>query len=216
MHLFQILPSLQSFCIYAAVGVFLMYIFVITFVVAILTLDERRIRERRNSFIPCIIHTEKNTQKCCELNLMHRSLKLIYSKFILTKTGKVIFFFNTYSKCIYMKIVLFKIIVIMSVICLSGFSLESLFKLQQKFDPQWFIPERTYLHKYLVEQTKYYPDMGYEATIFMGKINYTEEMPKIILAIEQITNQTDLIYNLDSWIEPYQQFVSVFFGKSSL
>lgn len=67
-----------------------MYVFALTFVVAILALDERRIAAKRNSIIPCIIHeTHDKGQLCCELNLMHRTLKFVYSKFILTQPGKV-------------------------------------------------------------------------------------------------------------------------------
>lgn len=57
---------------------------------AILALDERRIAAKRNSIIPCIVHeTHDKGQLCCELNLMHRTLKAVYSKFILTQPGKV-------------------------------------------------------------------------------------------------------------------------------
>lgn len=67
-----------------------MYLLVITFVVAILTLDERRIQQKRNSFVPCIVHSsEESTKLCIELNLMHRCLKFVYTKIILTTLGKV-------------------------------------------------------------------------------------------------------------------------------
>lgn len=67
-----------------------MYVLAMTFVVAILTMDERRIEAKRNAFLPCIVHdTNENSQLFCELNLMRRALQAIYSKFILTKPGKV-------------------------------------------------------------------------------------------------------------------------------
>ena len=50
------LPALQSFCLYCAVGIFLVYIFQATFFTAFLALDLRRIRANRNSFLPCIKH----------------------------------------------------------------------------------------------------------------------------------------------------------------
>lgn len=65
------------------------YLFVITFFVAIFTLDEKRIEQRRNAFIPCIIHSEERSKICLQKNLMHTFLKYIYSNFILTKVGKV-------------------------------------------------------------------------------------------------------------------------------
>lgn len=84
-----VLPSLQSFCIYAAIGVFFTYVFVTTFFVAIFTLDQRRIAARRNGVIPFIVHKPEQTEYCCEANLMTRFLTFLYSKVILTVPGKV-------------------------------------------------------------------------------------------------------------------------------
>lgn len=67
-----------------------MYLLVITFAVAILTLDERRIQQNRNSFVPCIVHTSDESIKLwCNPKLMHRSLQFVYKKIILTTLGKV-------------------------------------------------------------------------------------------------------------------------------
>lgn len=135
-----ILPSLQSFCLYAAANVLMMYVFVVTFFVAILTLDERRISANRNAFIPCIVHPESHTKLWCEKNLMNRFINFFYSKFLLTKYGKLG--------------------VILFVIALTGFSIDNVFKLKQKFDPVWFIPEESYLYKYTMKARALYPDKG--------------------------------------------------------
>lgn len=84
------LPSLQSFCIYAAVGVFLTYIFVITFVVAVLALDEQRIEQSRNPIFPCIVQKGVNREPVCDVHAGNRTLKSAYN-IILSKPGKVIF-----------------------------------------------------------------------------------------------------------------------------
>lgn len=86
-----ILPSLQSFCLYAAIGVFFTYVCVATFFVAIFTLDQRRIAARRSGLIPCKVYAPDQTGYCCELNLMTRTLHFLYSKIILSAPGKVIF-----------------------------------------------------------------------------------------------------------------------------
>lgn len=191
----QILPSLESFCIYAAVGVFIMYVLALTFVVAILAMDERRIEAKRNSFLPCIVHeSDDKSQLCCELNLMRRSLYTIYTKFILTKPGKIV--------------------VIMSSLAISAYSLEATLRLQQKFDPKWFIPDRTYLHEYHVKQATYYPDAGFEASMFMGRINYTRELPNIIETLDRIENRTQLVHNVNAWTTPFRDFVQDNFGRN--
>lgn len=83
------MPILQSFCLYSAISIFLMYMFVITFFVAVFTLDEKRVQQNRNGFIPCIKHSDKSSQLCMDKNLMQQFLTVIYTKFILTHVGKV-------------------------------------------------------------------------------------------------------------------------------
>lgn len=47
----------------------------------------------------------------------------------------------------------------------------------------------------------------------MGKLNYTAELPKICTISELLRNQTALVYDIDAWIDPFQEFVEINFGK---
>lgn len=51
-----ILPSLESFCIYAAVGVLFIFIFSVTFYVAIFVLDLKRMESKRNGVLICMLN----------------------------------------------------------------------------------------------------------------------------------------------------------------
>ena len=62
-HFLKDLPALQSFCLYCAVGIFLVYILQATFFTAFLALDLRRIRANRNSFLPCIKHKKSENSE---------------------------------------------------------------------------------------------------------------------------------------------------------
>jgi Niemann-Pick C1 protein len=83
------IPFLKSYCVYAALNIFMIYVYVITFFVAVLALDERRIKARKNAIIPCIVHSDKATRPCIEVNWLEQLLEFVYSKCILTKLGKV-------------------------------------------------------------------------------------------------------------------------------
>lgn len=107
----------------------------------------------------------------------------------------------------------YQIIVILMVTLFTSFSVQGLLRLEQKFDPNWFIPERTYLSKYLQQQTKLYPDIGYEATLFVGALNYSKELPKISRTLDQIENQTNLVKDVNAWIQPFNEFVLVHYEK---
>lgn len=74
---------------YAAISILMMYLFVITFFVAVFTLDQRRVEQRRNGIFPCIRHDPMTAKIWFDKKLMDRSLEFVYSKFILTPVGKV-------------------------------------------------------------------------------------------------------------------------------
>lgn len=106
-----------------------------------------------------------------------------------------------------------QIIIVTSVIALTAFNTHNLFQLKQKFDQSWFIPKTTYLHNYLENHQLYYPDAGLEASIYMGRLNYTAELPKLCTVSELLKNQTELVYDVDAWIDPFQKFVEMYFEK---
>ncbi|KXJ77899.1 hypothetical protein RP20_CCG006239, partial [Aedes albopictus] len=193
-----VLPSLQSFCIYAAFGVFMMFAFVITFFVAVFTLDERRIVARRNSFFPWKIHDEKSTQLWCQYNLMNRCINLLYSKIILTNVGKTV--------------------IILGVICMTSLNIQSLMQLRQKFDLNWFIPEETYYGQFIVKNHEQYPNNGFEAMLLFamllfGNYNYTAELKELLRITHDLEYRTDLLHSVDSWLNPFQDFVYTHYDK---
>ncbi|GAB0092699.1 NPC intracellular cholesterol transporter 1 homolog 1b-like [Sergentomyia squamirostris] len=188
-----VLPSLQSFCIYASVGILMTYLYAVTFFVAIFALDERRITARRNAIFPCIVHTEDKETLWFNQRLMQRSIKAIYSKFILTKPGKIV--------------------VLMTVIGLTGLSAESLMRLEQKFDPMWFVPSETHLGKFIPQRNKLFPTMGYEGGVFVGKVNYSAEYSTLAAMSEIVKNQSDILFQVNSWVEPFHDFVSTYYEK---
>lgn len=167
----QILPSLESFCLYAGMGVVLIFIYINTFVVAIFTIDEYRILSNRNAFVPCYTHRAK-PKLWCDFQLMNRAVKYIYTNYIMTKPGKII--------------------VLMTTVAVTAYSFTGLLRLEQKFDPNWFIPQRTYLSKYLGVKKDLFPDQGYEAAILMGQLNYTHELNHIANMVEKISYRSDI------------------------
>lgn len=188
----QILPSLESFCLYAGMGVVFIFIFVNTFIVAVFTLDERRILGNYNAFAPCIKH--KSPPKLwVDAQLMNRFMTYMYTKFIITKPGKII--------------------VLMTTVAVTSISCVGLMDLEQKFDPNWFIPDHTYLSKYTAVKKELFPDQGYEAAVLMGRLNYTEELSDIASMVYTMENRSDIVHEVSSWIVPFHDFVDIYFEK---
>lgn len=89
--------------------------------------------------------------------------------------------------------------------------MNGLFHLEQKFDPSWFIPSSTYLSKFMTTKDIYYPDMGYEGGIYLGKLNYSTSMTNLIEMSSRLKNRSDIILNYNSWVEPLQEYVQDYY-----
>ncbi|KAI4503226.1 hypothetical protein M0802_001448 [Mischocyttarus mexicanus] len=186
-----ILPSLQSFCIYAAVGVLVTFLLQITFFVAFFTLDAKRIKQKRNGLIPCIVH-ENHLSKIVDPNETF-STKLIdhlYSKIVLTVPGKLIILLTT--------------IIVASVGAIGSYQLE------QWFDPIWFLPKGTHLNDYIVARNQYFSQRGHSAYVFIGDINYPSEFSKIMMLASNLKNLSS-VEKVESWPEDFANFVQNFY-----
>nr|CAI5819257.1 unnamed protein product [Callosobruchus analis] len=188
-----ILPSLESFCIYAAVGVLMTFLFAITFFVACFVIDEERIAKKRNGVMPWIVLPDDYTpNECSQRQISNHIFRVLYSKVVLTTPGKII-------------------VISISIIC-AGFATQSALQLEQKFDPKWFLPPGTHLAEYLQAKYRYYPESGFNAGFYMGALNYAEEIPKIRYAVDRLKNMTDVTAEVVSWVDPFRDFVRVNFG----
>lgn len=164
-----ILPSLKSFCLYAATGVFFIFCFSVTFYVAVFTLDVIRIENNCNGLIFCYQH-KNQIQISTKKTFLRNIFEFVYRNIIFTIPGKII-------------VILFTIVI-------TGFSIQAVFKLEQRFDPKWFIPDDTYYKQYLDTHDHYYPENGNDAMVFLGKLNYRKEFPNLCKMMESIGNKS--------------------------
>ncbi|CAG9795150.1 unnamed protein product [Diatraea saccharalis] len=181
-----ILPSLKSFCLYAAVGVFFIFCYSVTFYVAVFTLDIKRIEVNRNGVIFCYKHS-KPIQTSKNETIFQQMFSTIYKNVIFTIPGRVI--------------------IILITLVMTGFSIQSILHLEQKFDPKWFIPDDTYYKKFLDNHEYYYPEQGHPAMVFLGKMNYHNEFLRIYNMTKELRNQT-YISDVTDWVEPFFNYVS--------
>ncbi|XP_034936281.1 NPC intracellular cholesterol transporter 1-like [Chelonus insularis] len=188
-----ILPSLESFCIYAAVGVFVTFLLQVTFFVAIFTLDVKRIESKRNGIFPCIIHDNYDISKN-DLNqrLSWRVINTFYTKVVLKTPGKIIIILIT---CIFTIV--------------SGMGV---YQLKQWFDPDWFLPTDSYLHKFIEVKNREFPTRGKSAAIYIADIDYIMEYSKIMTLIDKLMNMT-VVDNLEAWPQEFAQFVQRHYDK---
>jgi Niemann-Pick C1 protein len=101
-------------------------------------------------------------------------------------------------------------VIVITVICL-GFSLDSIRRLEQRFDPTWFIPKDSYFADYLAVRKSYFPTNGFEAGIYTGSVNYSHELINIKNMVDDLSDQHDIALGVISWVDPFRNFVKINF-----
>jgi Niemann-Pick C1 protein len=137
------LPALASFCAYAAISIFFLWLFASTFFTATLVLDERRQRDNRRECLCCI--TRKNPiqdddDDGYEEEFLSRYFRNYHAPAILSKVGKLV------------------VLVIFA--GLFGFGLWGALNLTVEDSERAFIPQDSYLTDYIEAADEYYPSTG--------------------------------------------------------
>ena len=184
---FTVLPALQSFCIYASVGIIATFIFQSTFFLAWFSLDQRRIEAGRNGCCCCYVHNNiTETREDTE--------KLNYSMKVFRSIGTVV-----------TKPVVKIIILILTSVFLS-FGIWGNVLLRQEFDPTWFLPPETYLSQWFRLNKQYFPNQGEKGTIYFNNVKLPAEIHNIEDLASDLKNQS-AIASVETWTKQYQEYV---------
>ncbi|XP_011304845.1 patched domain-containing protein 3 [Fopius arisanus] len=187
-----ILPSLESFCIYAAVGVLVTFLLQITFFVAFFSLDVKRAESKRNGMFPCIIHKSYEPSIKNRESRISRIINYIYSKIVLTLPGKLL--------------------VIGITLGITTAGVMGTLQLQQWFDMNWFLPEGSYLQEFISVRNAQFPNKGYPSMVILGDLDYHTELPKILDFTDTLKNLST-IDHVDSWPHDFSDFVRMYYEK---
>lgn len=181
-----VLPALRYFCIYAAVGIAFVYFFQVTFFVACLSIDQRRLENHRPALFCCWKLKNWTPNKCSQKNLCQRFFSEVYSKFLLLPAVKVIV-----------------LLVTVFLTCISGWGL---YNLQVKEDPHSLIPQDSYVYKYIEKRDYYYPSpSNAHGSIYFRNINFTADLRKIGDLTALLKNSV-YIAAVDSWYDTYKRY----------
>ncbi|XP_053394032.1 protein patched homolog 1-like isoform X2 [Mercenaria mercenaria] len=147
-----VIPALSAFCAYAALGILGLYLLVSTFFVAILTLDEYRISQCRNSVIFCYKHKNYTPVECSRKELVASFIKQVYAPTLMKLSCKI------------------SVVIATGVlVCVNIWSFT---KLRQDFNLYDYIPSDSYATEYINAQMTFYPDRGYDAAVYCDNMDY--------------------------------------------
>lgn len=174
------LPALASFCAYAAISIFFLWLFASTFFSATLVLDERRQRDNRRECLCCLTRKkpmdDEEDEKGFQEDSMSRYFRNYHAPAILSKIGKVI--------------------VLTIFAGLFGFGVWGALNLTVEDSERSFVPEDSYLNDYFKTADEYYPSTGIDLYIVF------EDSADIYQARQKLADLDVRLTNL-SKVSPY-------------
>jgi len=186
---FTKIPALQSFCLCAAFAILIDYFLQITLFLAIVTLDEIRVRSRRYDIFPCIkISDYKVIDQIQGKTKMQKFLSTSYYNFLMKTPIKLAI------GCIYIAMILVSMI--------------GLTQLPLGLNPATTVVQGSDLYRYLKTQTKYV-DVGPPAYLVFYNIDYNnatnlEILDRLLDNISFLNSVKPPVY---SWYKDFKKFM---------
>lgn len=182
-----VIPSLSTFCVYAAIGVLALYILQATFFVACVTLDERRIDAKRNACIICYKHTDYKPGKYYNFSMQYAFMTKFWGPF-LTKLPV-------------------KICIILLACAMTGVNIWSFLKIKQDFDPSMYLPSDSYSQRYVEADRKYFPSDGAFVQLYCGKLDYNKNLDRLLELYDRLKNKPSVqTATVDFWLASFEKW----------
>eukprot|EP00088_Acartia_fossae_P041082 TRINITY_DN4294_c0_g1_i7.p1 TRINITY_DN4294_c0_g1~~TRINITY_DN4294_c0_g1_i7.p1 ORF type:complete len:1080 (-),score=273.26 TRINITY_DN4294_c0_g1_i7:86-3325(-) len=175
------MPGLSAFCVSCAIALAAIYLLQVTWFVAFLALDEKRIAAKRHGIVPCVVKNDYNPTDMCNREALFAKFMKAYTKML--------------SNWIY------KAAVIVTTLTLLGFGVWGATEIEQKFDPILLLPKGSYLRKWTEVNSEMYPTNGWSSVVYTGKMNYSNlpYMDKLMDDLQDVVNQKTYLKSRGSW-----------------
>ena len=154
-----VIPGLRSFCLYASVGIIAIYVFQCTFFVACLSIDQKRIEQHRNGFLPCIKHKDWTPNKFSQRDIIRSFFKGLG---------------NLLSK------VWVKVLVMVFTTVLAGLGIYGNVTIKHEFEPTKFLPADTYLAKWFTATRHYFESRGELVMVHVAEMDLKDNFQELI------------------------------------
>lgn len=188
------LPALRSFCVFAALGVFAVYLLQATWLVAWFTLDQRRIADGRDGLLPFLRHSVSSSRQPAGLWL-ETCFRRWYSPALLSTAGRVF--------------------VLLVSLALAAFTGYGLLQLRQEFEPLRFLPSTSYLSQYHQQLQRYFPDRGAEGVVFVSGVDLSTNLAQVAALTHRLSAEPS-VERVDSWYSAFANYTEIGAGERTL
>ena len=189
------LSGLESFCLNCAIGIAAIYVLQLSWFVAWLAIDQKRIEERRVGILPCIQMSEKSEKPTGEESKY--TLEGIREACIEWYTSLLTY--NWYC-----------ILVILVTLGLLSVGIYGTFKIETKTEEVKNLPSDSYLRQWFDSLDNDFPELGQKAKLFTGAVNPQHDLPKFdvfIKELEELNKENHIIKDIDSWWISFKIFL---------
>ncbi|CAL4059866.1 unnamed protein product [Meganyctiphanes norvegica] len=182
------LPALQSFCLYAAAGIFAVYVLQSTFFLAWLVRDEERMTENRNGMIWCIQHKNWKPNACSQRDLLNDFFKNVYARYLVKTPVRII-------------------VLIISVLTV-GTSVWATTNLYQDFNPMWFVPNDSFVYKWFEASLRHFPSKGEKGYIYFENAKLPEDFPALQKLVNDLDN-SEAVESVSAWFTEFDTYTKL-------
>ena len=179
-------PSLKSLCVTAAIAIGAIYLFQTSWFIAWMVLDQRRVEQKRNGFVPILVHKDWQPPKWTQKDI---------SKTMMTKMTQL------------MRLPIVQGFVILLTIATLSFGIWGTYNMKVHFILTNILPDDSYMRSWLDQNEIDFPSDGYGVEFYTQDVSYTvEDFEKI----ERIINQLDNLTRIhDEWVHYGKQLPQV-------
>lgn len=154
------MPGLQSFCISTAIGLAAIYLLQLSWFVAWMCLDEKRVLAGRDGVLPCIQHPPQSKGLGCTAPWSSSgwTMAKIYSQLLSSN--------------------IFRMTILISTVSFFSVGVWGWTLMKMKFDPTLLLPGDSYLREWIFIHESDFPFNGWTAEVYSDTLNYSD-LPNI-------------------------------------
>ena len=182
------MPGLASFCVTVALGLGSIYLLMVSWFTAWLTLDERRIEAGQNGLLPCLSHSDFSPGQTSVLAGWADRLK------------------DLYISCL--SSVLYRTVVLLTTVLLLGLGVWGWTHIRQIFNPSLMMPSDSYLREWIRVHEDNYPQAGWDAQVYSGHLDQSDlsSIDKLVTGLEGLKEDGTYVRDVDCWWTNFKQF----------
>ena len=163
-------PALKAFCIASAIAIMATYLLQSSWLVAWMVIDLRRMKDKRDGFIPCIVHKDWQPPKWTQKDL---------GSFVMSNICKLF------------DLRLFQMVIIFSTVAMLSIGIFGIYNLKILFDGKTFLHYESYFIKWMDQNEIDFPEDGFGIHFFTQELPYNqanfEEIDTLVNKLDDLT-----------------------------